>query len=80
MRLLNRRNAQTHYVRPLEDWGKLLSDVPAATAILDRFMHHAEVIDITGKSYRLRNRDSMPPKNTTKKRRGREDKAQGESS
>jgi DNA replication protein DnaC len=40
--------------RPLEDWGKLLGDVPAATAILDRFLHHAEIIKITGKSYRLR--------------------------
>jgi DNA replication protein DnaC len=42
--------------RPLEDWGKLLGDVPAASAILDRFLHHAEVINITGKSYRLRHR------------------------
>jgi DNA replication protein DnaC len=40
--------------RPLEDWGKLLGDVPSATAILDRFLHHAEVIQITGRSYRLR--------------------------
>ena len=40
--------------RPLEDWGKVLGDVPAATAILDRFLHHAEVITITGKSYRLK--------------------------
>jgi DNA replication protein DnaC len=39
--------------RPLEDWGKLIGDVPAATAILDRFLHHAAVISITGKSYRL---------------------------
>lgn len=39
--------------RPLEDWGKLLGDVPSATAILDRFLHHAEIIQITGKSYRL---------------------------
>ena len=42
--------------RPLEDWGKLVGDVPAATAILDRFLHNAEVITITGKSYRLKNR------------------------
>jgi DNA replication protein DnaC len=42
--------------RPLEDWGKLIGDVPAATAILDRFLQHAEVITITGKSYRLRNK------------------------
>ncbi len=41
--------------RPLEDWGKLIGDVPAATAILDRFLHQAAVITLTGKSYRLRN-------------------------
>jgi DNA replication protein DnaC len=41
--------------RPLEDWGKLIGDVPSATAILDRFLHHATVIAITGRSYRLRN-------------------------
>ncbi len=42
--------------RPLEDWGKLIGDVPSATAILDRFLHHAEMITITGRSYRLKNR------------------------
>ena len=40
--------------RPLEDWGKLIGDVPAATAILDRFLESAEVIQITGRSFRLR--------------------------
>jgi DNA replication protein DnaC len=40
--------------RPLEDWGKLIGDVPSATAILDRFLHHVEVMQITGRSYRLR--------------------------
>jgi len=42
--------------RPLQDWGKLLGDVPSATAILDRFLHHADVLTITGKSYRLKHR------------------------
>jgi len=42
--------------RPIEDWGKLIGDVPAATAILDRFLEQAEVIAITGKSYRMKNR------------------------
>jgi DNA replication protein DnaC len=42
--------------RPLEDWGKLLGDVPSATAILDRFLQHAEIVTITGKSYRLKGR------------------------
>ena len=45
--------------RPLEDWGKLIGDVPSATAILDRFLHHAEIITITGKSYRLKDRASQ---------------------
>ena len=56
--------------RPLEDWGKLVGDVPAATAILDRFLHHAEVINITGKSYRLKDRPKQepPPKRTRRKR------------
>ena len=42
------------YVGPSEDWGKLIGDVPSATAILDRFLHHAEVLTFSGKSYRLR--------------------------
>jgi len=41
--------------RPIQDWGKLIGDVPAATAILDRFLQHAEVLTITGRSYRLKN-------------------------
>lgn len=40
--------------RPLEEWGKLLGDVPTAGAILDRFLHHAQVIAITGRSYRVK--------------------------
>lgn len=42
--------------RPIEDWGKLISDVPAATAILDRFLQYAEIIEITGPSYRLKDK------------------------
>jgi len=42
--------------RPTEDWGKFLGDVPAATAILDRFLAHAEIVQMQGRSYRLRNR------------------------
>ena len=39
--------------RPLEDWGKLIGDVPSATAILDRFLHRSELFQLTGRSYRL---------------------------
>ncbi len=39
--------------RPVDEWGKLLGDVPAAGAILDRLLHRAEVIAINGRSHRL---------------------------
>ncbi len=55
MRRYETRSTMMTSNRPLEDWGKLIGDVPSATAILDRFLHHAEMIAITGRSYRLRN-------------------------
>ena len=33
-----------------------LNDVPAASAILDRLLHHAEIIPINGRSYRLQSK------------------------
>lgn len=51
--------------RPLEDWGKLIGDVPAATAILDRFLAHAEILTVRGRSYRLRHHGH--PANENKK-------------
>ncbi len=47
--------------RPTEDWGKFLADVPATTALLDRFLAHADILSMTGKSYRLRGRRSKTP-------------------
>lgn len=61
MRRYETRSTMMTSNRPLEDWGKLVGDVPAATAILDRFLHHAEVITIAGKSYRLRSRVGKEP-------------------
>jgi len=55
--------------RPLEDWGKLIGDVPAATAILDRFLQDAELIQITGRSYRLRGKDAEASKPATRAHR-----------
>src|ERR1043165_5444361 len=56
MRRYETRSTMMTSNRPLEDWGKLVGDVPSATAILDRFLHHAEVIAIPGRSSRLRTR------------------------
>lgn len=50
--------------RPLEEWGKLIGDVPSATAILDRFLHHSDVMQIRGRSYRMGN--SEKSSNSTK--------------
>ena len=51
--------------RPIEEWGLLLGDVPAATAILDRFLQQAEIIPITGRSYRLRHQKENKPENSS---------------
>lgn len=48
--------------RPLEDWGQVLGDTAAAGAILDRFLHHAEVIRLQGRSYRMHNRRELRSK------------------
>jgi DNA replication protein DnaC len=61
MRRYETRSTMMTSNRPLEDWGKLLGDVPTATAILDRFLHHAEVVSMNGRSYRLRDRPGASP-------------------
>jgi len=59
MRRYENRSTMMTSNRPLEDWGKLIGDVPSASAILDRFLHHAEIITITGRSYRLKDRSAQ---------------------
>jgi len=38
------------------NWGELMSDTVIATAMLDRLLHHAHVINIRGETYRLKDR------------------------
>jgi DNA replication protein DnaC len=40
--------------RPVDDWGKLLGDTAAVTALLDRLLHHAHVLKCGPKSWRTR--------------------------
>jgi DNA replication protein DnaC len=40
--------------RPLEDWGKLLRDNAASSAILDRLLHRGHLLQFEGRSYRLK--------------------------
>jgi len=40
--------------RPVEDWGKLLGDVAAITAMLDRILHHGHVLKCGPRSWRTK--------------------------
>jgi len=71
MRRYELRSTMMTSNRPLEDWGKLIGDVPSATAILDRFLHHAEMITITGRSYRLRDRSGKGSAGATPAAKGK---------
>ncbi len=41
------------------EWAKLLDDEVLATALLDRLLYHCEVINLSGKSYRLNNHKTI---------------------
>jgi DNA replication protein DnaC len=49
--------------KPFGRWGEVFGDDVVAAAMIDRLVHHAEVIALKGDSYRLRNRDlgRVPP-------------------
>lgn len=44
--------------RPVEDWGKLLGDTAAVTAMLDRLLHHGHILKCGPRSWRTR---TQPP-------------------
>ena len=41
---------------PFSQWNEVFSDITIAAAILDRVLHHCNVINIKGESYRLKER------------------------
>jgi DNA replication protein DnaC len=43
--------------RPFARWGETFGDDTVAAAMVDRLVHHAEVISLRGESYRLKDRD-----------------------
>ena len=48
------------------EWATMLNDEVLATALLDRLLYHCEVINLTGKSYRMENRKNIfEPEKTT---------------
>jgi DNA replication protein DnaC len=58
--------------RNFEDWGQILGDAVMASAIIDRIIHHATVIKITGSSYRLKN--YLSPDGLTQKTQNQREK------
>ena len=45
--------------RAFKDWGAIFRDMVCAKAIIDRLVHHSDVIKIEGTSYRLKNRKTQ---------------------
>jgi DNA replication protein DnaC len=43
--------------KPFCEWGEIFGDDIAATAMIDRLVHHAEILTLKGDSYRLRGKD-----------------------
>jgi DNA replication protein DnaC len=52
--------------RPVDDWGKLLGDTAAVTALLDRLLHHAHVLKCGPRSWRTKVHADLPPGNGVK--------------
>ena len=42
-------------------WGETFGDEVVAAAMIDRLVHHAEILALKGDSYRLRDRDLATP-------------------
>ena len=54
MRRYERASTLVTSNRPVEDWGKLLGDVAAVTAMLDRMLHHGHVLKCGPRSWRTK--------------------------
>ena len=52
--------------RPVDDWGKLLGDTAAVTAILDRLLHHAHVLQCGPRSWRTKVQTDLRTEGSTK--------------
>jgi DNA replication protein DnaC len=55
MRRYERKTTLLTSNRPVDDWGKLLGDTAAVTAMLDRLLHHGHVLKCGPRSYRTKN-------------------------
>jgi hypothetical protein len=47
-------------LKPFSAWGEIFGDEVVAAAMIDRLVHHAEILALKGDSYRLRDKDLGP--------------------
>jgi len=52
--------------RPVDDWGKLLGDTAAVTALLDRLLHHAHVLKCGPRSWRTKTQTDLRHEEATR--------------
>ena len=66
MRRYERASSLLTSNRPVDDWGKLLGDTAAVTALLDRLLHHAHVLKCGPRSWRTKLQTDLRPEVGTK--------------
>ena len=59
MRRYERASTMLTSNRPVDDWGKLLGDTAAVTALLDRLLHHAHILKCGPRSWRTKLQTSL---------------------
>ena len=61
MRRYERASTMLTSNRPVDDWGKLLGDTAAVTALLDRLLHHAHILKCGPRSWRTKLHTDLHP-------------------
>jgi DNA replication protein DnaC len=66
--LVSRRYARASLIvtsnKPFSGWGEIFGDDVVGAAMIDRLVHHAEILALKGDSYRLKDRDLAAPQAT----------------
>jgi len=66
--------------KPFSGWGEIIAATTTAAAMIDRLVHHAEILALKGDNYRLKDRDlarATPPTDTRAQRGQFSDGARG---
>ena len=71
--LVSRRDEQKSTLittnRPFAEWGEVFPGAACVVSLIDRLLHHAEIIAITGDSYRLKEAQERATQRASQRRR-----------